>query len=42
MALAFGGCEYYFIKIAFSTTKDMFLDAFQLAISNNLEFVFYL
>jgi len=41
-ALAFAVCEYYLIKIAFSTTKDMFLDALQIAISINLESIFYI
>jgi hypothetical protein len=39
-ALAFALCEYYPIKIAFSTTMDMFLHALQLGISINFELVF--
>jgi len=41
-ALAFGVCEYFLIKIAFPTTKDMSLEALQLAISIIFEPVFYL
>jgi len=41
-APAFAVCEYYHIKITFSTTKDMSLHALQLVISMNLELVFYL
>ena len=41
-ALAFALCEHYLIKIAFSTTMDMFLHALQLVISINFELVFYL
>ena len=40
-ALVFGVCELYLIKMAFSTTNDVFLYALQLAILIDLVSVLY-
>jgi len=40
-ALVFAVCQYYLIKVAFSTTNNTFLHALQFAISINVESVFY-